>query len=56
LCRYAARENPTPADDPNDQFFLGDNAKRKTGDTLGFERMNEHAYDAYQKAGAAYSC
>mmetsp|Transcript_15673 Transcript_15673/g.38031 ORF Transcript_15673/g.38031 Transcript_15673/m.38031 type:complete len:587 (+) Transcript_15673:211-1971(+) len=43
------RENPTPHSDPAEQFFIGDNAKRKTGDTLGFERLNGHAFDAYQK-------
>ena len=43
------RENPTPHENPSDQFFVGDNAKRKTGDTLGFERLNHHAFDAYQK-------
>jgi pre-mRNA-processing factor SLU7 len=46
------RENPTPADDPSMQFalqFQGDNVTRKTGETLGFERLNQHAFDAYQK-------
>ena len=43
------RENPTPNDNPDEQFFLGDNIKRKTGDTLGFENLNQHAFDAYQK-------
>mmetsp|Transcript_20273 Transcript_20273/g.32848 ORF Transcript_20273/g.32848 Transcript_20273/m.32848 type:complete len:581 (+) Transcript_20273:110-1852(+) len=43
------RENPTPHSDPSEQFFLGDNVKRKTGDTLGFERLNDHAFDAYKK-------
>ena len=46
------RENPTPQDDPSSQFalqFQGDNVTRKTGETLGFERLNRHAFDAYQK-------
>ena len=30
-------------------LHLGDNIRRKTGDTLGFENLNTHAYDAYQK-------
>ena len=46
------RENPTPQDDPSSQFalqFQGDNVTRKTGETEGFERLNRHAFDAYQK-------
>ena len=43
------RENPTPNNDPSEQFYVGDNVTRKTGDTLGFERLNGHAFDAYQK-------
>ncbi len=41
------RENPTPDEDPSEQFFAGDNVKRRTGDMIGFERLNSHAGEAF---------
>jgi len=41
------RENPNPQEDPSEQFFVGDNAKRNTGETLGFERLTSHAMEAF---------
>ena len=42
------RENPNASrEDPSEQFFVGDNAKRNTGETLGFERLTSHAMEAF---------
>jgi len=55
------RENPTPNENPNDDFvhgsanvglvtsFTGDNVNRGTGEAIGFERLIGHANSAYER-------
>ena len=54
------RENPTPNENPSDDFvrggggshmqqFMGDNVNRGTGDAVGFERLMGHSTEAFDK-------
>jgi pre-mRNA-processing factor SLU7 len=43
------RENPTPNARPDDQIFIGDNFIRNTGDSQGFNNMQNFAWEAYEK-------
>ncbi|XP_024171350.2 pre-mRNA-splicing factor SLU7-A [Rosa chinensis] len=43
------RENPNPDADPNEQFYVGDNVWRNTGQALEFGQMNIHALEAFER-------
>ncbi|KAE7997822.1 hypothetical protein FH972_002423 [Carpinus fangiana] len=43
------REDPMPDADPSDQFYGGDNRLRNSGEALEFEKLNTHAWEAFEK-------
>ncbi|XP_010506888.1 PREDICTED: pre-mRNA-splicing factor SLU7-A-like [Camelina sativa] len=43
------REDPLPDADPNDNFCLGDNQYRKSGQTLEFKQLNTYSCEAFEK-------
>ncbi|XP_059433247.1 pre-mRNA-splicing factor SLU7-A-like [Corylus avellana] len=43
------REDPMPDADPSDKFYGGDNRHRNSGEALEFEKLNTHAWEAFEK-------
>eukprot|EP00271_Cylindrocystis_brebissonii_P005114 TRINITY_DN17059_c0_g1_i1.p1 TRINITY_DN17059_c0_g1~~TRINITY_DN17059_c0_g1_i1.p1 ORF type:complete len:547 (+),score=149.52 TRINITY_DN17059_c0_g1_i1:120-1760(+) len=43
------RENPNPEDKDRDNFYLGDNETRVSGQALEFKQLNIHAWESFDK-------
>ncbi|MCL7046135.1 hypothetical protein MKW94_017258 [Papaver nudicaule] len=43
------RENPNPENDPNENFYAGDNKNRETGQALEFKHLNVYAWESSDK-------
>ncbi|KAF6166882.1 hypothetical protein GIB67_020316, partial [Kingdonia uniflora] len=43
------REDPFLDSDPNEKFYEGDNKFRTSGQTIEFQQLNFHAYEAFEK-------